>query len=641
MHDILGNRRGVNRKRSVNVFEKSSFLSPGGHKLLTHEIALVLAVLVIAIILFATEKLRVDVISMMVLLSLLLLGLVDIDEAFSGFSNPAVITVWAIYIVSAGLFRTGVADFIGQRILSVAGSSEPRLIGVIMLAVGTMSAFMNNIGATAVLLPAVSSIARRVKISPSKLLIPLSFGSLLGGVTTLIGTPPNLLVSNALYEAHLQPFGLFDYTPMGLIIMFSGIVYMVVAGRHLLPSRQGTTDLTGSYQVRDYLTEVRVLPGSPLVNKTVVESRFGQDYDLNIVGRVGDQLRLPDPGKRRLPGSSRRRLAMRRDEGIQEGDVLVVRGNLDTILKIKESQGLEIVPDVEWSDAELTTENIAIAEVLIPTRSELAGKSLKEIAFRDKYNLTVLALWRHGEPIRRKLADAPLDFADVLLVQGRRDRINLLRTDPNFLLLEPVELETRRTRKAPLALGIFGVMLGSVITGWLHISAAAVLGAILMVLTRCLTMEEAYEAIEWKSVFLIAGMLPMGVAMDKTGTAKFLADHIIAIVGPLGPQMIMVGLFVLTTIITEFMSNAAAAVLVAPIAISAALGLGADPRAFVMGVGIAASNSFLFPIGHQANVLIFGPGGYKFFDFTRVGLPLTLLIWLLMILFLPLLWPLY
>jgi di/tricarboxylate transporter len=253
----------------------------------------------------------------------------------------------------------------------------------------------------------------------------------------------------------------------------------------------------------------------------------------------------------------------------------------------------------------------------------------------------VLALWRHGEPIRRKLADAPLDFADVLLVQGRRDRINLLRTDPNFLLLEPVELETRRTHKAPLALGIFGIMLGSVIIGWLHISAAAVLGAILMVLTRCLTMEEAYEAIEWKSVFLIAGMLPMGVAMGKTGTAQFLADHIIAIVGPLGPQMIMVGLFILTTIVTEFMSNAAAAVLVAPIAISAALGLGADPRAFVMGVGIAASNSFLFPIGHQANVLIFGPGGYKFFDFTRVGLPLTLLIWLLLILFLPVIWPLY
>jgi di/tricarboxylate transporter len=608
---------------------------------LTHEIALVLSVLVIAIILFATEKLRVDVISMMVLLSLLLLGLVDIDEAFSGFSSPAVITVWAIYIVSAGLFRTGVADFIGQRILSVAGSSEPRLIGVIMLAVGTMSAFMNNIGATAMLLPAVSSIARRVKTSPSKLLIPLSFGSLLGGVTTLIGTPPNLLVSNALYEANLQPFGLLDYAPMGLIIMFSGIVYMVVAGRHLLPARQGTTDLTGSYQVRDYLTEVRVQPGSPLVNKTVVESRFGQDYDLNIVSRRGNQLRLPDPGKRRLPSSNRRRLTMRRDERIQEGDVLVVRGNLDTILKIKERQGLEIVPDVELSDAELTTEETAIAEVLIPTRSELVGKSLKEIAFRDKYNLTVLALWRHGEPIRRKLADAPLDFADVLLVQGRRDRINLLRTDPNFLLLEPVELETRRTHKAPLALGIFGIMLGSVIIGWLHISAAAVLGAILMVLTRCLTMEEAYEAIEWKSVFLIAGMLPMGVAMGKTGTAQFLADHIIAIVGSLGPQMIMVGLFILTTIVTEFMSNAAAAVLVAPIAISAALGLGADPRAFVMGVGIAASNSFLFPIGHQANVLIFGPGGYKFFDFTRVGLPLTLLIWLLLILFLPVIWPLY
>jgi di/tricarboxylate transporter len=608
---------------------------------LTPDIALVLGVLVVAIVLFATERLRVDIISMMVLLSLLLLGLIDIDEAFSGFSSPAVITVWAIYIVSAGLFRTGVADFIGQRILNVAGTSEPRLIGTIMLTVGTMSAFMNNIGATAVLLPAVSSIARRAKTSPSRLLIPLSFGSLLGGVTTLIGTPPNLLVSNALREAGLQPFGLFDYTPMGLIVMLSGALYMVIIGRHLLPRRQAYTDLTESYRVRDYLTEIRVLPGSPLVDKTVVESRLGQDYDLTIVGRAESQRRPPSVSSQQLPSRGRRRLTMRGDDHIQESDVLIVRGDLDTILKIKETQGLEIVPDVELSDAELTTENTAVAEAIISTRSELVGKTLKELEFREKYRLTVLALWRHGEPIRRKLGDVPLDFADVLLVQGRRDRINLLRTDPNFLLLEPIELERRRTRKAPFALGIFGIMLMSVTAGWLHISAAAVLGAILMVLTNCLTMEEAYEAIEWKSVFLIAGMLPMGIAMAKTGTAKFLADQIIAVVGPLGPQMIMVGLFILTTIITEFMSNAAAAVLVAPIAISAAIGLGADPRAFVMGVGLAASNSFIFPIGHQANVLVFGPGGYKFFDFTRVGLPLTLLIWGLMVFFLPLFWPLY
>jgi len=399
--------------------------------------------------------------------------------------------------------------------------------------------------------------------------------------------------------------------------------------------------------VRDYLTEVRVLPGSPLVGKTVLESRLGQEHDLTIAGRVGDQRRPSDTSKLASPlgtqhlSSSKRRLTMRRGDRIQEGDVLIVRGNLDNILSIKENQGLEIVPDVELSDAELTTENIAIAEALIPTRSELSGNTLKELDFRRKYNLTVLGLWRHGEPIRGQLANEPLYFADVLLVQGHRNHINLLRTDPNFLLLEPVTLEMRRIRKAPVALGVFGVMLASVILGWLHISAAAVLGAMLMVLTRCLTMEEAYEAIEWKSVFLIAGMLPMGIAMENTGTAQFLANHIITTVGPLGPQMIMVGLFVLTTIITEFMSNAAAAVLVAPIAISTALGLGADPRAFVMGIGIAASNSFVFPIGHQANVLVFGPGGYRFFDFTRVGVPLTLLIWVLMIIFLPILWPLY
>jgi di/tricarboxylate transporter len=581
-----------------------------------------------SIVLFASEKIRVDIVSMMVLLSLIFVGILSPEEAFSGFANPAVITVWAIYIISFGLTVTGVADFIGQRILRVAGHTEGRLVAVIMTTVGVMSAFMNNIGATAVLLPAVISIGRRVKIPASKLLIPLAFGSLLGGVTTLIGTPPNLLVSNALGAAGLEPFSLFDYTPMGLIVMVGGITYFVLIGRHLLPRRAdpGTEDLASGYELRDYLTELRVLEESPLVGKTIAESRLGELYDINVVGIVrGDERLLAGV----VPQVT-----------IREGDKLLVRGVFSRILDLQDELGVSIAPHAKLSDLSLSADDAILTEVVVGQKATFVGRTLKQLDFRRTHELTVLGIWRGEGQVTGSLADVPLMLGDVLLVHGPKDRIEALRRDQSFLVLQPISIERRRRAKAPLALIIFVGMILMVAFGWMHISVAAVAGSILMVLTHVMDMDEAYDAIEWKSVFLIAGMLPMGIAMEKTGTAQYLADLIVGAVGDLGPAAIMIGLFVLTTIITEFMSNAAAAVLVAPIAISSAMAIGASPYAFVMGVGIAASNSFLFPIGHQASVLVYAPGGYKFFDYTKVGLPLTLLIWVLLVLFLPLFWPL-
>jgi di/tricarboxylate transporter len=592
----------------------------------TGEIALVLAILGIAIVLFASERIRVDVISMMVLLTLLLTGLLDAQEAFSGFSNPAVITVWAIYIVSDGLFRTGVADFIGQRIMRVAGRQEARLVGVIMFTVGAMSAFMNNIGATAVLLPAVIAIGRRTKIPASKLLMPLAFGSLLKSVTTLIGTPPNLLVSAALMEAGFDSFSLFDYTPMGLIVMLSGIAYMVLIGRHLLPTpaEDDEGSLTGGYRLRSYLTELKVAEDSPLIGRTIIETRLGEDYDLTVMGVMRD---------------GRVRLGVLPNAHVRAGDVLLVKGVVDQIFRVQREIGVELDPQQRLSELDLTSPEAAVAEVVISQWADFTGKTLKEMDFRARFGLTVLAIWHQEEAIVGRLGEVPLRLGDVLLVQGRRDRIDFLSRDSSFLVLGPVATERRRTAKAPLALLFFGLMIALVSTGLLHISGAAVLTAILMVLFGCLSQDEAYDAIEWQSVFLIAGMLPMGIAMAKTGTAAYLSDLIINLVGGFGPEAIMIGLFVLTTIVTEFMSNAAAAVLIAPIAISSAASLGVEPYAFVMGVGIAASNSFLFPIGHQASILVYGPGGYRFFDYTKVGLPLTLIIWLLLVIFLPILWP--
>ncbi|MEZ4641306.1 MAG: SLC13 family permease [Chloroflexota bacterium] len=471
------------------------------------------------------------------------------------------------------------------------------------------------------------SIGRRARVPVSKLLIPLAFGSLLGGVTTLIGTPPNLLVSTALADAGMEPFRLFDFAPMGLIIMVSSIVYMVLIGRHLLPSyaNTDTTDLVGQYQLQAHMMELRLLPRSPLLGKTLVESRLGEKHGINVVGIIRN---------------GHVRLGMMPNAHLQADDLLLVHATEEQVQQVTDLLGVSPNGKATLHDADLSSAEAAVSEVVISQKADFIGKSLPEIDFRSRYGLTVLAVRRYDEPVLDQLYEEPLRLGDTLLVHGRRERINALQKNSAFLLLNAVEVEPRRLRKAPMALVIFVGMILLVATGYLHISTAAVLASILLVLGGAIKMDEAYQSIEWQSVFLIAGMLPMGIAMEKTGTAQFLADGIISLVGGMGPKAIMIGLFILTTIITEFMSNAAAAVLVAPIAISAALSLGVDPRAFVMGVGIAASNSFLFPIGHQASVLVYGPGNYRFFDYTKVGLPLTLLIWTLMIIFLPIFWPL-
>jgi di/tricarboxylate transporter len=593
---------------------------------MTLEIGLVLTILMAAILLFATERLRPDLVSMLVLITLALTQLVSPQEAFSGFANPAVVTVGAVFIISDGLLRTGVADFLGSRILKVAKAHEVRLIAAIMLTTGVMSAFMNNIGATAVLMPAVISIARQTRISPSKFLIPLAFASLMGGNLTLIGTPPNILASTIL-QAHpgYDGFQFFDFTPMGLLILLCGILYMVFVGRYLLPNH-AQAGLSESYHVREYLSEIRVLPDSPLVGKTIVESRFGEDYDLTIAGIIRD-------GVSKVP--------VRRSECICAHDILLVEGSLDKIFRARHQRGLQIEADVKLApDADLQEET-TLAEVMLTTKSNLAGHSLKDIRFRQRYRLNVLALWRHGHLVVGRLADEPLRYGDVLLVQGSREHIVLLRNSLQFVLLEPIPLEMRRTNKAPLALGILAMLLLVVTLGWLHISVAGVIAALLMILFRVLTVDEAYRAIEWRSIFLIAGMLPLGVAMETSHAAKFLADMIVHWLAAWGPIAVLGGIYILTALLTQPMSNAATTVLLSPIAINVALGLGANPQPFVMTVVIAASTSFLTPIGHQANILVFGPGAYKFFDYTKVGIGLTLLYLLLVLIALPFFWPLF
>ncbi|MFQ6057714.1 MAG: SLC13 family permease [Anaerolineae bacterium] len=604
---------------------------------MTIQIAIVLAILAGAIVLFVTEWLRVDLVALLVLLILALVGLVTPEEAFSGFSNPAVITVWAIFIVSGALSRTGVANMLGQRILRVAGSNEVRLIVALMVAVGVMSAIMNNVGATAVLLPAAVGICRQAKIPASKLLMPLAFGSLLGGVTTLIGTPPNLLVNAVLMERGLQPFSLLDFTPLGSIALVVGILFMALIGRRLLPAHatedrmptawlpQGS--LTELYNLRERLFQIRIPQGSMLTDKPLSQSTLRERFGVNVVAvRHGGQTVLAPPP----------------DITLHPGDVLLLEGKVDELRAKDVPPYFEVLPDREWTDEDLETAAIGMFEVALSPHATIFGQTLRDIHFREKYSLSVVAIWREGQPRRTGLSDLPLRFGDTLLVQGLRSKFRILQREPDYIVLADPEAieETLRFKKAPLALGIMALMLTPVVLGWLPIATAGVMGAALMIISGCLTMEEAYRAIEWKAVFLIAGMLPLGLAMEKTGTAQYLAKLVVNAVGDVGPFALLAGLYIFTALLTEVLPSPALAVLMAPIAISTAQGMGANPYAFLMAVVIAISAGSITPVSHPAHVLVMSPGGYRFLDYLKVGLPLNLVILIATLIALPVFFPL-
>jgi len=594
---------------------------------MTFEIAITLGIILLALVLFATEKLRVDLIALIVLVAVSITGLVSKEDVFSGFANPAVITIWAVYIVSGGLFRTGVADALGSLILRLSGASEARLIVVIMLVCGTMSAFMNNVGAVAVLMPAVIGISNKTRIPVSKLLIPLAFSSLLGGKMTLIGTPANILAQGILVARGLPSFGFFEITPMGVIVLATGIIYMVLIGRHLLPVRETASDPQASQQLRAYISEVQVAPGSPLVGKNLYESNLGADYDLNVLSIHRDEKTIP---------------RLHRDLVIAAQDQLIIAGSVQNLINAQDELGLRIQTGTDFEMADLDTGDTSIFEATIAPRATIVDRTLKQIRFRDRYGFSALAIWRQGEVITRRLRDTALRFGDALLLQGPPGKIEALNDGKDFLVLQHVDIETRhRSNKAPIAAGIMLLVIALAIFSDLGIATAMVIGSVLMVLTGCLSMEEAYESIDWRTVFLVGGMLSLGIAMENTGTARFLADQLLGAVGQLGPYALLAGIYLLSALITQPMSNAAAIVLMVPIAVDTAIGIDANILTFTMAVVIGAATSFLSPVGHKANVLVFGPGGYKFFDYTRVGLLLTLFLFIVSMIFLPVLWPFY
>ncbi len=784
---------------------------------MTFEIALVLAILAVSLVLFISEVIRMDVVALLVLGALAVTGLVDSNQAFAGFSNSAVITVWAMFILSEGLTRTGIADIIGRQVMRIGGRQEVTLIIVIMITGAVLSAFMNNIGVAALMLPVVVEVARRTRIAASRLLMPLAYSTLLGGLMTLIGTPPNLLISESLALRGYEPFELFDFTPLGGAVMVIGVLFVALAGRFMLPKQKiergdkhvSQRSLRARYKLQERTFMLRVPTDSILVGKTLAESRIGAStgliilsltrdgrsetlpgrqtvlrggdgllvqgrvdqfrelrrwsdlviereapvlksmvaskvvyasvkvsesspvvselvrhaafrsrFDVAVVGimrrgsyrltnlayvpiRAGDQVlvqgeieaiaqleKFPDftaveifsedqlaeqyhTDERmfvvRLPKHSglveetlaKSRLAdvfdfrvlavfrdgelkvmPRGDEILVGGDLLLIEGQHSDLDVLRGLQELEIDTKVPANVSSFESERLTLMDATLDPRSTLAGLTVGELNFRERYGIELAGIWREGETVGTELADERLQVGDALLLLGPRDRLQLLSTDTDFLILTPLGQEPPDTRRAPLAAFIMLGVVVAVMLGYAPISVAAVIGGTIMVLTRCLTMEQAYRAIDWRAIFLIAGMLPLGTAMQETGAAEYLATQVMTLLGDAGPWPVIMGLYILTAMATMIIPTAALVVLMAPIVLSAMADLGVAPETAMMAVAMAASASFTSPISHPANILVMGPGGYRFVDYLKVGVPLTIVVFITVMVLLPMLWPL-
>jgi di/tricarboxylate transporter len=783
---------------------------------MTVEIFIVLVILGVSLILFISEVIRMDVVALLVLGTLAITGLVDAEGAFAGFSNSAVITVWAMFILSEGLTRTGIADVIGRQVMRLAGRREVAMIFVIMITGAVLSAFMNNIGVAALMLPVVVDVARRTRIPASRLLMPLAYSTLLGGLMTLIGTPPNLLISESLSLNGYAPFALFDFTPLGAAIMVSGVLFVALFGRFLLPKTRGERDkhvsqrsLRTRYKLHERTFLLRVPRDSILVGKTLAESRIGAStgliilalirdgrsdtlpgrqtvlrggdgilvqgridqfrelrrwsdlviereapvlksmvsakvayaevtitdgsplvgelvrhanfrtrFDVSVVGllrrsgyrltslayvplRAGDRVLVQGESEAmenlgrfadftdieplsydrlseqyhadermfvvRVPKSSdlagttiaksrladvfdfrvlatfregKLRVMPRGDEVLEGGDLLMIEGQPVDLDVLRGLQDLEIDTSVPANLGALDSERLTLMDATLDPRSRLAGRTIGELNFRERYGIELAGIWREGETVGAELADERLQIGDALLLLGPRDRLQLLDSDSDFLVLTPLGRKPPDTRRAPVAAAIMLGVVVSVMLGYAPISVAAVVGGTVMVLTGCHNMEQGYRAIDWRAMFLIAGMLPLGTAMQNTGAATYLADQVMTLLGDAGPWPVIMGLYIVTAMATMIIPTAALVVLMSPIVLSAMSDMGYAPETAMMAVAMAASASFTSPISHPANILVMGPGGYRFVDYLKVGVPLTIVVFIAVMILLPILWPL-
>lgn len=580
-------------------------------------IILTLTVLVVALVAFVAEWLPVDLTALCVAIVLILLGLVTPEEGIAGFSNSATVTVMAMFVLSAGITRTGVIQVVRDRLLVWGGKNPHQQVFVLGALVGPISAFINNTAVVAIFLPIVEDWCKKQKISPSKLLIPLSYATVLAGMITVVGTSTNILASGISAKLGYGQFSLFQFTALGVVTFLAGLIYLAIFAPKLLPDRKSSTGefLDDDYGSKVYLSEVIISPRSNLIGQTLSESGLQRKFDFDVLELIRNKVHLPQP------------LA---DKVLNAGDILIVHSSREELLKIKDERGLEIFADLKFQqediESAITTGEEKLAEVLILSNSRLIGTTLKDLKFRQRYNATVLAIRRGSELLQGRLGKIPLKFGDLLLVQGPKQSFIGLQTTRELLVLEEKNIESLRQDKGIIALMITLLVIIIAAFDIQPILVTSLVGVVLMVITGCLKPGEVYGSIRWDIIFLLAGLIPLGTAMDNSGTTKWLADNLVAIGGNLSGFWILVFFYLITSVLTEILSNNAAVVLMIPVAVEVAKTLGLNPLAFMYAVTFAASNSYLTPIGYQTNTMVYAPGGYKFLDFTRLGAPLNLIL---------------
>ncbi|MBS3753632.1 MAG: SLC13 family permease [Anaerolineales bacterium] len=591
---------------------------------MTFPIGLLLAIIVAALVMFSLELFSADVTALAILLTLVLTGLLPAGEAFAGFGSDAVIMILGLFILTAALVRTGVVDQVSQFILNNTSSKLNRLNAVVMVTSAALSSLMSNTATTAFFVPVIIGIARKTKNSVSKMLLPLAFSSILASSVTLVGTSTNIVISGMLGNYGLESIGMFELTLVGVPIVLVGLLYMLLLGQHLIPDRTQAGNLQEQFGIRPYLSEILVLADSPLIDKSLADSGLGRDLDLTV-------LRL-ERGEEEMP-------APQADLVLQEDDRLLVKGPRDELLRVKDRVGVDIEAEVHLSLSDLETTRIGLVEAVLLHQSPLVGKTLEQVHFRHRYGAQVLGINRRGKTLSKKISQIPLQVGDILLLQGDLKSLSFMDENNTFRVIGTVEYQQPNRAKAPLAVAIFAAVIGLAALNVLSLPVAVMLGSLIAFLTRCLSPEDAYDEVQWKALIVIGCMLALGRAMEITGTAEYLASGIVGLVGQDNPTWMLSGFFLLSLLLTQPMSNQAAAVVVVPVAIQTAFQLDLNPRTFAMMIAVAASCSYLTPL-EPACLMVYGPGRYRFTDFLKVGALLTVLIYILAIVLVPRLWPL-